>query len=220
MKEYRIRLPELTIMATIILALVFLVNLCCLLAIFCNLSLAGSRKLIQSSTFLGYDFSQKEPELSGGDQTAAGHLFIHQYPFAKNGLVSGIKYKQDKETLSLEIPESVYLLILHPEPGGLRITQLIQIPPDDQPPANDGIATYYFPDPVKVRQGDVFGHWHPADQQTGPFPLNTDSFSSDGKTIGQHGFTWMDVQPGTLLPLGGFTGRRDYYLNVVFTPEE
>ncbi len=220
MKEYRVRIPELSITGTIILALVLLINLCCLLAIFCNLSLAGSQRLIPKNTYLGYDFSQKKPELAGGDQAASGHLFIHQYPFQEDGSLVGIRYIQDKETLGLEIPESSFFVVLHPEPGGLRITHLIKISPDDQPPSNASVAVFNFPEPVKVRQGDVYGHWHPADSPTGQFPLNTDATSMDGLTIGQHGFEWMDVQPGNMVSLDGFTGRRDYYLNVIFTAEK
>lgn len=217
MKEYRVRLPELSTMGMIILALILLINLCCLLAIFCNLSLAGSQRLIQKETYLGYDFSHKKPEFAGGDQAASNHLFIHQYPFQEDGSVVGIRYLEDKETLSLEIPESTYFVILHPEPGGLRITHLIKIPPDDQPPSSESVVVYKFPEPVRVRQGDVYGHWHPADSPTGPFPLNTDSKSDEGLTIGKHGFEWMDIQPGNMIPLDGFTGRRDYFMNVIFT---
>lgn len=218
MKEYRIHLPELNIIGTILLALILLVNLCCLLAVFCNLSLNSARNIFHKSTYIGFDFSERKPELLSGDQTAAGHLFIHQYPFDEDGYLNGIRTVQDKEPLTLEIPESTYFVILHPELGGLRITHLIKIPPDDQPPSSESIDIYNFPEPIKVRKGDVYGHWHPADCPTGQIPLNTDSTSIEGKTMGKAGFEWMDVQPGNLVSLENFSGRRDYYLNVIFSP--
>ncbi len=219
MKEYRVHLPEKSILATSILAIMLLVNLCCLLAIFSAMAINGFQSKSTTALNLGYNFARKDPELPGGDQAAATHLFIHQYPFPQDGLVTGIRYLQDDEALTIEIPESIYLVVLHPEPGGLRITHLLEIPADDQPPSTNGIVTYTFPEPIKVQQGDVYGHWQPSTFQTGPIPFNTDSSSTDGLTLGKSGFEWMDIQPGTLISLDGFTGRRDYYLNLIFQPD-
>jgi hypothetical protein len=42
----------------------------------------------------------------------------------------------------------------------------------------------------------------------------------DGFSIGQAGFSEEDIVVGNLISTQGFTGRRDYFINLIFRPKE
>ncbi len=162
---------------------------------------------------IGFNYSGKTAALPKGDESANGHVFIHFYPMPADGLINGLIYLNDAD----EVPESVTLLTLRSEKPGWRVINNVVLPADDTPARTDGFTVLTFDTPLSVRQGDVVAHWHPKTQPGGPFMLNVDRTTVDGLSIGQAGFDLQDVEVGQIFTDNGFSGKRDYFFNVLFT---
>ena len=80
------------------------------------------------------------------------------------------------------------------------------------------MTTFKLTPPIPVEEGDIFAHWHPGNMPTGAIPMNLDGTSIDGFSVGKFGFSSDDVEVGQIIMDSGFTGSRDYFLNVIFEP--
>jgi len=172
------------------------------------------QKKAQQTTAVGFDLTHRMLDNPQGDGNAQRHLFIHNYPMPGEGLVTGTICLKDTD----ETPESVRLLILRPGPGGWKIIHSLPLPADDHPKSQTGIDTFQFNPPLPVEKGDIFAHWHPDGDPSGPIPYNSDDVSRKGLTVGKFGFRLEDVQRGKIIPNRGFTGQRDYFINLIFQP--
>ena len=162
---------------------------------------------------IGFNYSGKTAALPQGDESANGHVFIHFYPMPADGLINGLIYQNDAD----EVPESVTLLTLRSEKQGWRVINRVVLPADDTPARTSGFSVLTFDPPLPVRQGDVVAHWHPKTQPGGPFMLNVDQTAVDGLSTGQANFDSEDVEVGRIFTDNGFSGKRDYFFNVLFT---
>jgi hypothetical protein len=165
---------------------------------------------------IGFDFNKNKPSVGSGDITATGHIFIHQYEIPADGWVTGYTFLNDTEPNGSEIKETVTLLILRPLAGGWLIIHDLELPPDDIPISKEGTTTVTFESPIKVYAGEIFGHFQ-GNNQTGPFPINIDDDAIDGLSIGQAGFDTADIQEGKFILSEGFSGSRDYFINLIFS---
>lgn len=172
------------------------------------------QKKAQQATAIGFDLTHRMLDHPQGDLNAQKHLFIHNYPMPGEGLVTGTICLEDAD----ETPESVRLLILRPGPEGWKIIHSLPLPADDHPGARSGIDTFQLNPPLPVKKGDIFAHWHPDTAPSGPIPYNSDDASIKGLSVGKYGFRLEDVQRGKLIPNRGFTGQRDYFINLIFQP--
>lgn len=170
-------------------------------------------------TYIGFSLDKTTPNSPTGDESAAGHVFIHNYPMTHDGWVSSLIHINDHEPDLVEKHEVITILILRPEPGGWRIINSIDLEPDDNPISIGGFSTITF-DPIPVKTGDVFGHFQDELSPTGPIPLNLDSSSTEGWSVGKAGFAKKDIFPGNLIENNGFSGSRDYYINLMFNPDQ
>ncbi len=159
---------------------------------------------------IGFDFVNQTPEFSEGDTSAPLHLFLHQYDIPGDGFVTEVTYLNDRDTL----PESFDVLILRPDDEGWQIIHRISLS-DDSPPAQTGITVVTLPSSLSVRKNDIFAHWQ--SEADGAIPLNGDSTASDGFSIGQYGFHSTDIEIGQHIHRDGFTGGRDYFINITFS---
>ena len=163
-----------------------------------------------SSQAVGFDFSRKAPHSPTGDRSAATHLFVHKYSFPSNGYVTGVTFMNDSDGGA----ETFTLLILRPVSDGWQVIHRVDIEDDDLPPAKTGITTIQFGIPLEVHRGDIFAHWQPDD--TGPIPLNDENSSIEGLSFGKVGFHSEDVEEGQFILNQGFSGGRDYFINLIF----
>jgi hypothetical protein len=163
---------------------------------------------------IGFDFTNRNPESPDGDDGAPNHVFIHQYPMPEEGLITGVIYLNDTDKVS----EIIDLLILRPVRRGWEIVHRVELPADDHPPSTRGISTLQLDPALSVNMGDVFAHWQPEARPTGPIPMNLDRASIDGLTVGEFGFDTAEVQAGEFIKDDGFTGQRDYSINLIFKP--
>ncbi len=158
---------------------------------------------------IGFDFASQSPALPEGDAAASLHLFLHKYHVPNNGFITGVTYLNDSDMIS----ESFDLLILRPDNKGWKVLYRINLS-DDSPSAKTGITVLTLPSPLSVQKNDMFAHWqYEAD---GAIPLNADNASSDGFSIGQYGFRSADVEIGQRINKDGFSGQRDYFINIIF----
>lgn len=169
---------------------------------------------VNKTALVGTDLTYQHPVSPEGDEKASKHVFVHNYPMPNDGTISGVMYRNDTD----EVPETITLLLLHPVSGGWRIIHTVSLPEDDLPPAISGLVTLALDPPLPVEKGDLFAHWQPEGEPTGPIPFNPDGSSHDGLSIGKFGFNLGNVEPGETIPNAGFTGQRDYFLNVIFKP--
>ena len=158
---------------------------------------------------IGFDFSDQSPASPKGDISAGRHLFIHKYPIPTNGFITGIDYRNDSDTAS----ESFDLLVLRPNDKGWTVIYRINLS-DDIPPAKTGITAVNLPYPLPVHKDDIFAHWQ--DDAGGAIPLNIDNMSMDGFSAGQYGFRSSAIEVGQQIDKDGFSGQRDYFVNVIF----
>lgn len=165
---------------------------------------------IQGGTLVGFDFREHIPESPAGDRAAPNHLFVHLYPMPARGIITRVTYLNDKD----KVPETITLLILRPAGEGWRVIHRVTLT-DDIPPATQGISTVTPVYPLSVEAGDVFAHWQSGDSPTGPIPLNLDSAAIEGHSMGKFGFQATDLQVGQLIVNTGFSGQRDYFINVI-----
>jgi hypothetical protein len=163
---------------------------------------------------LGFDFTNRSPDSPDGDEGAPNHVFIHQYPMPEDGLITGLIYRNDTD----EVSEIIDLLILRSVRRGWEVVHRVELPADDRPTATRGISTLELDPALPVNKGDVFAHWQPEVRPTGPIPLNLARASIDGLSVGEFGFDSDEVQVGDIIDEDGFTGRRDYFLNLIFKP--
>lgn len=159
---------------------------------------------------VGFDFSGQIPSSPKGDVSARHHLFLHEYPMPGNGFVSGIIYLNDSD----KAVETFDVLILRPNDDGWRIIYRIQLS-DDSPPAQTGTTSVNLPSPLTVQRNDIFAHWQ--DGPNGAIPLNIGNRSVDGFSTGQFGFQSSKVEVGQQIGANGFSGQRDYFINVIFS---
>jgi hypothetical protein len=212
---------------------VFAVIIVCLIGSFITLNtlishdfLAGwpSTQTGQSNTHIvnasaagvkvGFDFTNQAPEGPAGDATATSHLFVHRYPVPGAGFVTGVTYLNDRELDSAEIPEAITLLILRPVAQGWKVVYNVPLPADDAPSAGIGTTILKLEPPLPVEKGDIFAHWQAG--ATGPIPLNYEDAVMDGLSAGQYGFKPGDLQAGQFIRDAGFSGRRDYFIDLLF----
>lgn len=159
---------------------------------------------------IGFEFASQSPAFPEGDAAAPLHLFLHKYPVPGDGFISGVTYLNDSDTTS----ESFDLLILRPDNKDWKVVYRINLS-DDSPPAQTGMTVLTLPSPLPVQKNDIFAHWqYEAD---GAIPLNAENESFDGFSIGQYGFRSADVEIGQRINRDGFSGRRDYFINIIFT---
>jgi hypothetical protein len=159
---------------------------------------------------IGFDFSGHEPSIATGDMSAPTHLFVHKYPFPSDGFVTSVTLLNDSD----DWPEPFTLLILRPIVGGWKVIHRVNIGEDDQPSANTGLTTIYFGTPLEIKKGDMFAHWQFGG--TGPIPLNDDTSSIDGLSFGKFGLSSADIEEGQVLSNQGYSGGRDYFINLSF----
>jgi hypothetical protein len=130
----------------------------------------------------------------------------------EDGLITGVIYLNDTD----EVSEIIDLLILRSVSGGWEVIYRIELPADDRPPVIRGISTLELDPALSVKKGDVFAHWQPEARPTGPIPMNLASAFIDGFSVGEFGFSSSEVQVGEIISDNGFTGRRDYSMNIIF----
>lgn len=159
---------------------------------------------------IGFDYSEQIPELPKGDNSARRHLFLHEYPMPSHGFITGIIYVNDSD----KAVETFDFLVLHPNEDGWKVIYRMSVS-DDNPPSQTGTTTINFSSPLAVQKNDIFAHWQ--DNPNGAIPLNTDDESIDGFSLGQYGFQASDVEVGRQIDVNGFSGHRDYFINVLFS---
>lgn len=165
---------------------------------------------------IGFDFTQSALDGLEGDTGAPDHVFIHKYPMPGDGEVTGVIYLADSD----EVPEVITFLILRPIREGWKVVHSVPLPADDMPASTTGISSFEMASPLPVNEGDVFAHWQPEERPTGPIPQNVEEASVEGRSLGKLGFGPGDVEVGRIISENGFTGRRDYAINVLFSPED
>ena len=168
----------------------------------------------ERTELIGFDFSNRSPESPDGDEGAPNHVFIHQYPMPEDGLITGVIYLNDTD----EVSEIIDLLILRSVRRGWEVVHRVALPADDRPPAISSFSTLELDPALPVNKGDVLAHWQSEARPTGPIPLNLASASVDGLSAGEFGFSSAQVQVGDIITDSGFTGRRDYFMNIIFKP--
>jgi hypothetical protein len=178
--------------------------------IICLLVLALWHSPCQAVT-VGFDFFGQTPQFDTGDQGAPLHLFIHDYAMPYAGTVTSVTFRNDSDTTSGLQPIS--LLILHPNAGGWNVAHRVDLQDAIFNHGAPGDTTYMLPTALPVEQGDIFGHWQ--EQGPGPIPLN---IYGTGLSNGQYGFYSSDIDPGDFILNAGFTGGRDYFINLNLTP--
>ncbi len=124
-----------------------ILNLCCLTWILLTLTFIPGWRFYPKEQSIGFSFKGRAPQFSGGDTTAASHLFIHQYAIPEDGEITSIAYLNDVEPQGFELDEEVYLLILRPESAGMRIIYQVTIPTDELSSAKSGVIIYNLPEP-------------------------------------------------------------------------
>lgn len=163
-----------------------------------------------SSLAIGFDFSKQTPQTSTGDRSAAAHLFIHKYPFPSSGSITGVTFLNDSD----DGAEMFTLLILRPGSGRWQVVHRVDIQGDDLPPAKTGLTSICFGLPLEVHRGDVFAHWQSDD--SGAIPMNDENVSIEGLSFGKVGFSSADIEEGQFILNRGFSGGRDYFINLIF----
>jgi hypothetical protein len=184
----------------------------CILLLLC-IPLAPILTVPAKGSEIGFDFSGRIPGSPEGDNGAPTHLFIHHYGVPHSGLATGVTFRNDAGTIGTE-PISV--LILRPSVGGWTVVDRENLPDSAFHHGLPGDTTYTFPVPVPVNLGDIFAHWQ--FQNPGPIPVNLDDVHIDGLTSGRFGFASPDVNLGQFIADVGFTGARDYFINLDFIP--
>ena len=165
---------------------------------------------INQSQAIGFDFSGETPHTPTGDRNAATHLFIHKYPFPSTGRVTGITFLNDTDGGT----EAFSLLILRPTDDGWEVIHRVDISDEDIPVTKIGSTSIQFEIALDVVKGDLFAHWQPDD--TGPIPLNDENSSIEGLSFGKVGFHSEDIEEGQFILNQGFSGGRDYFINLIF----
>jgi PEP-CTERM motif-containing protein len=160
---------------------------------------------------IGFNFTGRVPGSSDGDSAAPTHLFIHHYAVAQPGLVTGVTFRNDSDVNS---PEPISVLILRPVVGGWNVIDRENLPDSAFHHGLLGNTTYTFAVPVPVNVGDIFAHWQL--QGAGPIPNNLDQTHVEGLSNGRFGFSSSAVDPGKFIANAGFSGARDYFINLDF----
>ena len=165
---------------------------------------------VVSTQQIGFDFTEQVPSFPKGDISARRHLFLHEYSMPSNGSVIGIIFCNDSD----KAVETFDLLVLRPNDDGWKVIYRMSLS-DDTPPTQTGTTAVNLPSPWAVQKNDVFAHWQ--DSPNGAIPLNIESESVDGFSVGQHDFQSSEVEVGEQIDINGFSGPRDYFINVVFS---
>lgn len=209
-----------TIVVVLIAGLVAII-IVCMIGSFITLNTLINRYSVATwpsiqTTRIGFDFTDRRPEDTRGDISAASHLFIHNYPMPEAGFITGVTYLNDCEIGSMEIPETITLLILRPTTQGWKIIHRVTLPADDNPPATTGITSFQLDTSLPVEKGDIFAHWQ--SEETGPILVNYGGSSIDGLSNGKFGFDSADIEVGQVIIGRDFNGQRDYFINLFFEP--
>jgi len=191
-------------------------SICCFAVVLSLGDLFAHLEVSQQEVTIGFDFSNQTPEEPQGGMAGAAHVFVHKYPMPRAGFITGVTYLNDRELDGTELPETITLLVLRPVVGGWEIVYRVALPRDDSVPTITGITTFNFPHPVPVQEGYIFAHW--LEEPKGPIPMNIDAASIEGLSVGKFGFGSADIEVGKVIKNEGFTGNRDYFLNVLFEP--
>jgi hypothetical protein len=202
----------------IVTILLLLICLCGFICLFGGAATWIWNQRVSGPERIGFDYKGLIPEYYSGDTGAAGYIFIHQYPMPFDGNLTWVEYKNDAEPDAIEIREEVFLLVLRPVNGGYRVIYRQELLQDDITPRWDGVTRVLFDQPLEVMRGDLIAHWQPDGQEGGPIPMNIDDNSIEGRSIGKPGFQFHDTDPGKLLLPDGFSGQRDYFMQVQFVP--
>lgn len=190
--------------------LLFPLLLAVLLACDVAVPFVQSQTEVHFQQVIGFDFVGQVPQIPTGDRSAATHLFIHKYPFPTDGCVTGLTFLNDSDTGS----EPFTLLILHPTDGGWQVIHRVDIESEDQTPAKSGLVMVRFDTALCAEKGDSFAHWQFA--ETGPIPLNDEKSPVEGLSFGKFGISTEEIQAGQIIQNQGFSGGRDYFINVIF----
>ncbi|MBV6394887.1 MAG: hypothetical protein HFACDABA_00457 [Anaerolineales bacterium] len=159
---------------------------------------------------IGFDFSGRAPSSPEGDTSASRHLFVHDYPVPFDGFITTLIYLNDSDKFS----ESFDLLILRPDQTSWTVMFRIHLS-DDASPAETGTTVITLPYPLPVQRGDIFAHWQYSGD--GAIPLNDDASALDGFSAGQYGLSSSGIEVGRRMEMSGFTGKRDYFINILFS---
>ncbi len=135
---------------------------------------------------------------------------MHRYPVPADGFITEFVYLNDSDTAS----ESFDLLVLHPADNAWSVIYRINLS-DDVTPAQTGMSMVNLPYPLPVQKDDIFAHWQ--SEAGGAIPLNLDQMSADGLSAGQYGFQSAEIEVGQQIEHEGFSGQRDYFVNIIFT---
>lgn len=165
---------------------------------------------IQSSQSIGYDFSDQTPSYPEGDEAAPNHVFVHKYSIPEDGFITGITLLNDSDSLE----EDFTLLILRPIKGGWEVIHRVDVSGDDHASTETGIKTIPFGTPLPVKKGDIFAHWQFS--KTGAIPLNEEGSAYEGLSFGKFGLSSNDIEEGQIIANEGFSGGRDYFINLIF----
>lgn len=203
-----------------IIVIVLIYSLCTAIALFIGVIAWPNMHKPASSQLIGFDYSNKVPEQTSGDTAAASHIFIHNYPFPSDGWLTGITYLNDSEMGNIEQQEEIFILVLRPENRIFRIVYRQEIMMDDLLQEVSGVTRVVFPQPLKVKKGDLLAHWQPTNQTGGPIPLNLDEDAGLGFTSGKASFQFEDTSAGKTIDPEGFSGCRNYFLQAIFQPEK
>jgi len=169
------------------------------------------------ANLIGFNFTGRTAQFPMGDLGAGRTLFIHKYPIPKYGHVIGFEYLNDYENGNPEKREKIALLMLRPEIDYWSIFYRYDIV-DDNPVRTDGITKVIFPQPIEVQKGDIFATYQSDENSSGAIPMNSDQTCIDGKSSGKYGFDNDQIQVDMEIQNLGFSGCRDYFIDLIFIP--
>jgi hypothetical protein len=163
---------------------------------------------------VGFNFSGLIPEYPDGDGGAQNHLFIHSYEMPYDGFVTSATFRNDADSGV----QPISLLILRPftdsiNGDGWKVVYRVEMEASVFYEVA-GDTTWMLPAPLAVEQRDIFAHWQA--QGPGPIPLNV---YGTGLSNGQFGYYGIwEIDPGDFIKNDGFTGGRDYFINLNLSP--
>jgi hypothetical protein len=189
----------------------------CIVLMGIGLFFGRNRLANNNANLIGFNFTGRTAQFPMGDIGAGRTLFIHHYPVPQSGHVIGFKYSNDYENGNPEKQEEIVLLLLRPEINDWSIFYRYETV-DDNPVRTEGVTTVLFPLPVAVERGDIFATYQPDLNSSGAIPMNSDQKCVEGKSSGRFGFDDDQIQVNLKIQNQGFTGCRDYFIDLLFVP--